>query len=96
MTSEVKLINMNWCHCIKSVRIRGFSGPKKQTKKTPNTALSTQCVSCQLNYTYQKIEQHQNTKESKKKMQNTCGQFYLSNYQKKIRFNYLKLQGVKH
>ena len=79
----------------------GFFWSKKQTKKTPNTALSTQCVFCLLNYTYQKIEQHQNTKESKKKkkkkkMQNTCGQFYLSNYQKKFRFNYLKLQGVKH
>ena len=75
----------------------GFFWSKKQIKKTPNTALSTQCVFCLLNYTYQKIEQHQNTKESKKKkMQNTCGQFYLSNYQKKFRFNYLKLQGVKH
>ena len=75
----------------------GFFWSKKQTKKTPNTALSTQCVFCLLNYTYQKTEQHQNTKESKKKkMQNTCGQFYLSNYQKKFRFNYLKLQGVKH
>ena len=45
----------------------GFFWSKKQTKKTPNTALSTQCVFCLLNYTYQKIEQHQNTKESKKK-----------------------------
>ena len=45
----------------------GFFWSKKQIKKTPNTALSTQCVFCLLNYTYQKIEQHQNTKESKKK-----------------------------
>ena len=78
----------------------GFFWSKKQTKKTPNTALSTQCVFCLLNYTYQKIEQHQNTKESKKKkkkkMQKKCGQFYFSNYKKKNRFNYLKLQGVKH
>ena len=40
--------------------------------------------------------QKQKKNQKKKKMQNTCGQFYLSNYQKKFRFNYLKLQGVKH
>ena len=75
----------------------GFFWSKKQTKKTPNTALSTQCVFCLLNYTYQKIKKNKNKKKKKKKkMQNTCGQFYLSNYQKKFRFNYLKLQGVKH
>ena len=45
----------------------GFFWSDKQTKKTPNTALFTQCVFCLLNYTYQKIEQHQNRKESKKK-----------------------------
>ena len=45
----------------------GFFWSKKQTKKTPNTALSTQCVFCLLNCTYQKIEQHQNTKESNNK-----------------------------